>query len=109
LRQPRTSEAVDAQSLSERRLHARVSQRSLDSSLGKVIDLSFGGMRVQSTRRLRGTLSVVIFNPQGAHIRIQARVAWTKRIGCRKHVSGLEFIDLPPSVASELARIATAE
>ena len=100
---------MDAPSLSERRLHARVSQRSLDSSLGKVIDLSVGGMRVQSTRRLRGTLSVVIFNPQGGHIQIQARVAWTMRIGFRKHLTGLEFIDLPPSAASELARIATVE
>lgn len=99
---------MEAQSVSERRLHARIPQRSLESSLGKVLDLSHGGMRVQGTRRPRGTLDVVIYNPQGSHIQIRARVAWTKRIGFRRHVSGLEFIDLPSSVANELARIATA-
>lgn len=107
--QPRTSESLEAQSVSERRRHARIPQRSLESSLGKVIDLSRSGMRVQGTRRLRGTLEVVIFNTSGPHIRIRARVAWTKRIGFRRHQSGLEFIDLPSSVAAELARIATAE
>jgi hypothetical protein len=107
LTQPRTSESLEAQGVSERRRHARIPQRSLESSLGRVIDLSRSGMRVQGTRRLRGTLDVVIYNNHGPHVKIQARVAWTKRIGFFKHMSGLEFIDLPSSVASELARIAT--
>ena len=109
LKQHRTSESLEAQSVSERRLHARVSPRSLQCSVGTILDLSRGGMRVQSSRRLRGTLTLVIFNPHGPHIQIQARVAWCKRIGFRKHMAGLEFVDLPPAVASELARIATAQ
>ena len=85
----------------------RLKQTTLHSSLGPIIDLSRSGMRVRSTRRLRGILPVVLFNRNGPHLNVRVRVAWTKRIGFRKHVAGLEFIDPPPNMLRELAKLGT--
>jgi hypothetical protein len=51
----------------------RLKQRSLHSNLGPVIDLSRSGMRVRTTRRLRGILAVVLFNRNGPHLNVRAR------------------------------------
>ena len=64
-------------------------------------------MRVSGTRKLRGIQSVTLFNRIGPHLQVRARVVWSKRLGFRKHVAGLEFIDPPPNVARELANIGT--
>ncbi|MHC4416146.1 MAG: PilZ domain-containing protein [Planctomycetota bacterium] len=107
LKHQRTSDTADAPFPTERRRHARLKQRSLHSNIGPVIDLSRAGMRVTSTRRLRGMIDVVLFNPSGAQLQLRARVVWSKRLSFRKHVSGLEFIDPAEHVARELAKIGT--
>ncbi|MHC4427837.1 MAG: PilZ domain-containing protein [Planctomycetota bacterium] len=104
--QPLT-ESEPAPPVTERRRDVRLKQKSLHSNLGPVIDLSRSGMRVRSTRRLRGILAVVLFNRNGPHLNVRARVVWTKRIGFRKHVSGLEFIDPPQNMLRELAKLGT--
>ena len=93
--------------ITERRRDVRLKQQTLHSSLGPVVDLSRSGLRVRSTRRLRGILSVVLFNRNGPHLTIRARVVWSKRLGFRKHVAGLEFIDPPPNMLRELAKLGT--
>jgi hypothetical protein len=103
----RLSEPDPAPPVTERRRDVRLKQESLHSSLGPVVDLSRSGMRVRSTRRLRGHLSVTLFNRNGPHLHVRARVVWTKRLGFRKHVAGLEFIDPPPNMLRELAKIGT--
>ncbi len=104
---PRTAESPQAPVVSERRRDVRLKQRSLQSSLGPVIDLSRSGLRVRSTRRLRGQLTVTLFNRNGPHLEVRARVVWSKRLGFRKHVAGLEFIDSPPNMLRELAKLGT--
>ena len=85
----------------------RLKQTSLHSSLGPIIDLSRSGVRVRSTRRLRGILPMVLFNRNGPNLNVQARVVWSKRIGFRRHVAGLAFIDPPPNMLRELAKLGT--
>ncbi len=103
---PEGPETVGA-SLSERRRDARLKQGALRSSVGPVIDLSRGGMKVRSSRRLRGEMDVVIFNPSGPHLQLRARVVWTERLGFRRHLAGLQFIDPPEKVARALVEIGT--
>jgi hypothetical protein len=97
-----------AQPARERRRHARIRQLSLESSLGPVLDLSRSGMRVQTHRRIRGEIDVVIFNRCGPPLQLRARVVWTKRSGFRRHVAGLQFVDPPQHVARALTEIGTA-
>jgi hypothetical protein len=103
----RLTEPEPAPPVNERRRDVRLKQGSLHSNLGPVIDLSRSGMRVRSTRRLRGIRAVVLFNRNGPHLNVRARVVWTKRIGFRKHVAGLEFIDPPNNMLRELAKLGT--
>jgi hypothetical protein len=101
------TEPEQASVVNERRRDVRLKQSSLHSSLGPVIDLSRSGMRVRCTRRLRGRVALVLFNRNGPHLNVNARVVWTKRIGFRKHVAGLEFIDPPPNMLRELVKLGT--
>jgi hypothetical protein len=104
----RLTEPEPAAPVTERRRDVRLKQTSLHSSLGPVVDLSRSGMRVRSTRRLRGIVSVKLFNRNGPHLNVKARVVWSKRLGFRRHVAGLEFIDPPPNMLRELAKLGTA-
>jgi hypothetical protein len=103
----RLTEPEPAPPVTERRRDVRLKQGSLQSSLGPVIDLSRSGMRVRTTRRLRGIRAVVLFNRNGPHLNVRARVVWSKRIGFRKHVAGLEFIDPPHNMLRELTKLGT--
>jgi hypothetical protein len=107
VRHQRTPETSAAPAAAERRRDARLKQRALLSSLGPVLDLSRSGMRVQTTKRLRGTLAVVLFSSNGPHLQIQARVVWSERKGFRRHVAGLEFVDPPQSAVRELMKLGT--
>ncbi len=89
----------------DRRRHGRLKQQQLRSSIGPVVDLSAGGMRVISDRRLKGELTIVLHHEVGLEFSVQVRVKWRKRIGFRQHMIGLEFFNLTPNDTSQLARI----
>ena len=93
----------------ERRRDVRLRQESLQSNLGPVIDLSRSGVRVRCRRRLRGTVDLTLFSRTGPHLEVKARVVWSKRLGFRKHVAGLEFIDPSPTFAREVGDLSTTE
>ena len=93
----------------ERRRDARLKQRSLRSSLGPVIDLSRSGMRVLSPRKIQHYLELTIHDDTGSRIQLRARVVWCKRIGFRRHLAGLEFIENPEAVTSHLTKIVTTD
>ncbi len=88
-----------------RRVPGRVVQELLISDLGPVLDLSPGGMRVLATRSRVGKLDVSL---QGSDVSLTLRcnVAWSHRLGFRRHEIGLAFIDVDESAAGILARIA---
>ncbi|MEE9212338.1 MAG: PilZ domain-containing protein [Phycisphaeraceae bacterium] len=92
-------------SVADRRRHGRITQQQLRSSIGPVVDLSAGGMRVVSDRRLKGELTIVLHHEVGLELAVQARVMWRKRIGFRQHMIGLEFFNLTPNDCRQLARI----
>ncbi len=99
---------ADASVAAERRRFARMKQLSLHSTVGPVIDISRTGMRVESRRRLRGTVNIILFNVNGPDLELKARVVWTKRLGFRRHLAGLEFVGLTPAVSRELVNIGTS-
>ena len=108
LEEPRTFLAADTETAAERRRSARVTTRSLHSSVGRVLDLSRTGMRVLSSRRLRGEIEVVLLNRGGPHLKLLARVVWSERLGFRKHLVGLELVNVSEQVASHLAKISVS-
>ncbi|MCP3905491.1 MAG: PAS domain-containing protein [Planctomycetes bacterium] len=89
-----------------RRTHGRLTQESVTSSVGKVLDLSLGGMRVQCTRPPEGVIELKLADDD-EEISLRARVMWTKRVGFGKHQAGLMFIDLDTAQNLQLSRLAT--
>ncbi len=77
------------------------------TTIGPVLDLSQGGMRVLSTRRREGTLNVRIFS-YDVTVAVRAKVAWSQRLGFRRHELGISFLEVDEQLASVLKRISTA-
>ena len=89
----------------ERRKSGRVNEETVACNLGSVINLSTGGLRLLSHRRLNGILSIELWDTHRG-LRLRGKVTWCRRIGFRKHELGVEFINLTPDIAGDLARIA---
>ena len=87
-----------------RRIPGRVPQEMLVCTLGPVLDLSPGGMRVLSTRRRDGKLELTLWGGD-LKLALRARVAWCHRLGFRRHEVGLTFLDVDETVAELLTRI----
>jgi signal transduction histidine kinase len=92
------------QAADDRRAHGRLPQELLQCSLGPVLDLSMGGMRIQCSKALRGRLEVELHDIEGP-VKIQAQVMWTRRLRFRKYEVGLLFPHVAPDVAKELTRV----
>ena len=91
----------------ERRAHGRRRVMSLYCNLGKVLDLSRGGIRVESKRPVQGECEVIINSIEKSPVTLRAEVAWSKRTGLFKHQTGLHFIDVDAETARRLAMIST--
>ena len=92
-------------SRTERRKSGRVKQGTIACNLGSIINLSAGGLRLLSHRRLNGILSVELWDAHRG-LRLRGKVAWCRRIGFRKHEVGVEFLNITPEIAGNLAAIA---
>ena len=90
--------------LSDRRSPGRVPQEELMCDLGPVIDLSCGGMRILSKRQLVDIVKAKVW-AYDFSMTLETRVAWTKRLGFRRHEIGLEFINIDDSISKILGRI----
>jgi len=89
-----------------RRVPGRTTQEQLGSSLGPVLDLSAGGMRVLATRPPPAEESLVVRLLSGTVcLDLPCRVAWSRRLGFRRHEVGLTFTDLDGDVVRMLSRI----
>lgn len=75
--------------------------------LGVVIDLSASGMRVLATRRHRGELAITV---QTAHeaVPLLAMVVWSRRVGFRRHMIGMRFMDVEADAVALLSQIAAS-
>lgn len=92
----------------DRRRHHRVKGTgSLTSNLGTVLDISASGLRVLGKTAAEGQGRVEL-TASGQSIVIPARVVWSHKVGFRKYVMGLEFIDLDEKQANKVREMATA-
>ncbi|MBT8486791.1 MAG: PAS domain-containing protein [Phycisphaerales bacterium] len=89
-----------------RRSSSRLSQEEVKCSLGVVLDLSLGGMKVRCPRSPQGEIDFTLFDDEET-IELRAEVAWARRIGFGKHEAGLRFIDVSEEAATQLSRLAT--
>ena len=74
------------------------------SSLGPVLDLSAGGMRVLSRKPRSRDIDVKLVGAD-VSLTVRAQVAWSQRLGFRRHEVGLTFLDVDEATALLLSRI----
>ena len=91
--------------LADRRKAGRFKGSRLGCNLGKVMDLSGGGMRIRCATRLSSQMPVQLSTAK-RRLTVQAKVAWVRRIGFRKYEVGLEFRDLTPETQQDLSTFA---
>jgi diguanylate cyclase (GGDEF)-like protein len=96
--QPRPARGV------ENRRYGRLKEPGLLCSAGTVVDLSAGGVRLLSKRRLKGRVKVIFDTGDGPKLGVKTRIAWCRRVGFRAYLVGLQFEDLPLSAAKRLLR-----
>lgn len=90
--------------LSDRRSPGRIPQEELMCDLGPVLDLSSGGMRILSKRQLEDIVKAKVW-AYDFSMTLDTRVAWSNRLGFRRHEIGLEFINIDDSISKILGRI----
>lgn len=105
LRQLAYSAAAKVEPGKDRRTRGRVRQQGVNSNLGVVIDLSGGGVRILSTQPLEGRTKLSI-TCESDNVTVTAEVVWCKRVGFRRHVAGMRFVDLDESASRIVSRIA---
>src|SRR5687768_7778330 len=86
---------------SERRSHGRLRQQGVLCNLGVVLDLSAGGMRVLSTKNHEGEMMVRIWTVSEKAL-VKVGVVWSQRVGFRRYVIGMRFLELSESSATML-------
>jgi len=89
----------------ENRQRGRFKSHNLASSLGRILDLSSGGVRIFSPRPLKGELNLTIYGHNDRRVRVAVCVAWQKRLGFREYVIGLAFVRLTPELIKDIALI----
>ena len=83
----------------------RLNQHTLMCNLGRVLDISAGGMRILCKKVPRSRVSVqLVGHPLPA--KLTAVKQWSKRRGMFEHEVGLKFEDVTPAVAKCLSEIA---
>ncbi|MEE9131821.1 MAG: PilZ domain-containing protein [Phycisphaerales bacterium] len=88
----------------ERRRSVRFKLGELKCNLGRVLDLSSGGVRLLHWRRLKGRHEITLYDRDGG-VRVEAEIRWTRRLGLFKHEMGLQFVNVPPDIAAKLKRL----
>jgi anti-sigma B factor antagonist len=87
-----------------RRKFKRFCPESLTCDRGEIVDISAGGMKIRSRRRLRRRVKLRL-RSDTIELPLVARVAWSRRLGFRRYEIGLSFVDLTTHDARELAAI----
>ena len=90
-----------------RRIPGRLPQEMLVSNLGPVLDLSTGGMRILATRHPSQAELDISLHGGDVRLRLDAKVAWVRRLGFRRLEIGLTFLNVDDHMANLLAKIST--
>lgn len=101
--------SADQQAVNGRR-YGRVLCQDVKCTLGTVLDISAGGMRVRSRRKppKPGTTLVVGLRALGGEIVVECTVKWTRARGLLFHESGLQFMESTPEMRRALVELARA-
>ncbi len=78
----------------ERRHFGRIRQEDMRCNLGRVLDVSCGGIRIFTHRRLKGRQRLSLINDTESVLMLSADVAWCRRLGFREFAVGLQFVDM---------------
>jgi hypothetical protein len=83
----------------------RRAARSLRCDLGKVLDLSADGMRVETRTVPRGPQRIELYALDKS-LQVRGRVAWTRSLGGFRHEVGIAFTSVSRRKARELDALA---
>jgi anti-sigma B factor antagonist len=94
----------DAIALPNRRKFGRYITRSLQCDLGDVRDISAGGLKLWTTKKLKGTVRLKLWDEQ-TNMVVRARVMRCRQRRTGEYDTGLQFKDLGAEQAKKLAGI----
>ncbi|MCH8164125.1 MAG: PAS domain-containing protein [Planctomycetes bacterium] len=83
----------------------RLPQEMLKCNFGEVVELGAEEMRVNCTKDLKGTVKVELLELDQP-LKLQAEVAWSKRLGPRRFDVGLRFINVTPQQSRQIMEVA---
>lgn len=92
------------------RRYGRVLCQDVKCTLGTVLDLSAGGMRVRSRRKPPepGSTMMVGLRALEGEIVLECTVKWARARGLLSYEAGVEFVNATPGVRRALAELARA-
>ena len=98
-------ETVDeAIALPNRRKFGRYRPRTLYCDHGEVMDISAGGIKLQSRRKVKGTVRLRIWNDL-TDLSIEARIVRCRRLRSKQYDVGLQFVNQSTDSTKKLAGI----
>lgn len=87
-----------------RSAHRYAVSNNVRCNLGEIVDLSASGMRVMTRKPLQGDARITLL-AQRAAVQLAGKIAWTKRVGFRRHMVGVEFVQVDAHAEAMLTRI----
>jgi hypothetical protein len=88
----------------QQRKSGRVHIEALPCNLGRVLDLSAGGVRLATNKKLPDVVQIMLGDRQN-HLSATATVAWQKRVGWKSHEAGISFGELTPEQKACLIKL----
>jgi|SRR5687767_7801115 len=98
------SKAPPAEILNKRRF-PRFTTKVITCSLGEVVDLSAGGIRLRGKGKApvcRGQIIPMSLHAHDSQVTIKARAVHIRRVGLRTWEAGFAFVDLRPQLAIDI-------
>ncbi len=93
----------------DRRDAIRIAQNELESSFGRVLDISVSGMRVVCRHVPKDEQVEFQLNTTVDPITVIGKIVWTQRLGFRKHEVGLHFINASKELINLVHRCSTLD
>ena len=96
------------QALIDKRRYPRFSTKLITCSLGDVVDLSAGGIRLRGrgkTPVCRGQIVPLTLKAHDSQAITKARVVHIRRVGLRTWEAGFAFVDLRPSLVNDIENL----
>src|SRR6266550_8641819 len=96
------------QSVIDKRRFPRFSTQVISCSLGDVVDLSAGGIRLRGrgkTPVCRGQIIPLTLRAHESEVTVKSRVVHIRRVGLRTWEAGFAFVDIRPSLVNDIENL----